>query len=144
MASSFSTIWSTREAPFPHFFSDIKNHLKSCSMIFPIFRTTFETQCVFVGEKSKEILYTTTEATVIDIFFLMCVDRLYCLLSVIEHCKTLTIKWVFARVQPQQDPGVPSGWMVSVSEREKKRDQTRVCSRVWQHFIFHCSFYTLS
>ena len=54
----------------------------------------------------------------------------------------LTGRFFTAGVQPQQDPGVPSGWTASVSERE--RDQTGVCSRVWQRFIFHRSFYTLS
>ena len=37
---------------------------------------------------------------------------------------------------PQQDPGVPSGWTVSVSERERERDQTGVCSRVWPTLYF--------
>ena len=42
-------------------------------------------------------------------------------------------------VQPQQDPGVPSGWTASARERETERErETRlgVCSRVWQIFIF--------
>ena len=72
-------------------------------------------------------------------------------------------RWTFARVQPQQDPGVPSGWTASVRERwktretsldraksarEREREREREwpdrgvvgSGRVWQIFIFYCSF----
>ena len=51
-----------------------------------------------------------------------------------------------AGVQPQQDPGVPSGETASASARERQRmtrgDQASVSKA--RSFIFRRSFYTLS
>ena len=65
----------------------------------------------------------------------------------------LGLPW-YARVQPQQDPGEPSGWTASAREthvgpaligpsllgrereRKRERDQTGMCSRVWQLLYF--------
>ena len=50
--------------------------------------------------------------------------------SAIRH-----IIWPSAGVQPQQDPGVPSGWTASARKGER---ETRLegCSKVWPIFIF--------
>ena len=45
-------------------------------------------------------------------------------------------------VQPQQSPGIPSGWTASVNERMTWRDQASVSEA--HKFIFKKSFYTLT
>ena len=48
---------------------------------------------------------------------------------------------------PSRIQGYPQDerrWRVRQRERQKERDQTGMCSRVWQCFIFHDSLYTLS
>ena len=58
---------------------------------------------------------------------------------------------LYAGVQPQQDPGEPSGWMASAMERERERKKERkkdtrpeCAAESGIRFIFHHSLCTLS